>query len=219
MADVNKNLQQARDDIGTESATSLIPKQFSERISITQGPIVQEILVFPGRNTYNSGKKYNTGLIYNAFEEAQDSVMILGNGLLGELGIFEIGESQIDIIKQVTSINNKFIDKFDLTLFKDTNNTTATWTGTGSVTFTSGQVAESTQVYKNSTTITKITLSSTEVSGSFDYKVKSSLAGTFEAITLDTELTLAVSGTELYFQVTENAASAGEISQIIIDYL
>ena len=102
--------------------------------------------------------------------------------------------------------------------FEDTNGTVTGWTS-GSIDFTSGQIALSKSVDFNNTTITAATLNSTEVSGSFTYQLSADGGSNFENVTPGTAHTFTNTGTDLRFKITENAASTGEISQVLItDY-
>ena len=89
----------------------------------------------------------------------------------------------------------------------------ATWGSTGSVTFTAGQVAQSTSADFGNGTITQVRLISTEVSGTFLYEVTAD--GTnWETTTSDTLHIFTNTGTDLRWRATENGASTGEISKI-----
>ena len=89
----------------------------------------------------------------------------------------------------------------------------ATWGSTGSVTFTAGQVAQSTSADFGNGTITQVRLISTEVSGTFLYEVTAD--GTnWETTTSDTLHIFINTGTDLRWRATENGASTGEISKI-----
>lgn len=122
------------------------------------------------------------------------------------------------------SVVNNFIQQFEDSYtedfidddFEDTG--TASWSTTGSVSFTSGQIALSSSIDFNNSTITTATLNSTEVSGSFTYELAAD-GSTFESVTPGTAHTFSTTGTDLRFKITENAASTGEISQVkITDY-
>ena len=69
----------------------------------------------------------------------------------------------------IMQFENSYTESFLDTDFDSGGN--ASWSNTGSVTFTSGQVAESTSIDFNNGTITAATLTSTEVSGAFDYEM------------------------------------------------
>ncbi len=123
---------------------------------------------------------------------------------------YDNAEVDAFIIQHENTYEETFIDGD----FKDTN-TTADWTTTGSVDFTSGEIAESSSVDYNNGTITTATLTSTEVSGDFDYEMTAD--GTnWESVTSGTAHTFTNSGTDLRWRATEDAASTGEISQIDI---
>ncbi|MFW6173736.1 MAG: hypothetical protein ACOC5T_08330 [Elusimicrobiota bacterium] len=100
--------------------------------------------------------------------------------------------------------------------FKNSTNTTASWSTTGSVTFTSGQIAESLSVDYNNGTINSAKLTSTEESGSFTYEMTAD--GTnWESVTSGTEHTFSNTGTDLRWRATENNSSTGEINDIKIE--
>lgn len=86
--------------------------------------------------------------------------------------------------------------------------------------FTSGQIAESTPIDLNNGTITGATLTSTEESGSFDYEMTANgddVSPTWDTVTNNTPHTFTVPGEDLRWRATENAASTGEISKIIVE--
>ncbi len=112
---------------------------------------------------------------------------------------------------------NIYDENFGDTRYKDTVNTTATWSGTGSVTFTSGQVAQSTSIDLDNSTITAAKLTSTEVSGTLLYELSANGGTNFETVTSGTRHFFANTGTDLRFRITENAASTAEVSNILID--
>ena len=85
-----------------------------------------------------------------------------------------------------------------------------------SLTFTAGGIAQSSSIDFNNGTITTATLTSTEVSGSFDYEMSANGGSNWEAVTSGIAKTFANSGTDLRWRATESAASTGEISEINI---
>lgn len=114
------------------------------------------------------------------------------------------------IMQYLNSYTENFLD----TDFKSTN-TTATWGSTGSVTFTASQIAESTSVDFANGTITAATLTSTEVSGSFNYEMTAD-GSNWESVTSGTAHTFSNTGTDLRWRATENNISTGEISKVTI---
>jgi len=125
----------------------------------------------------------------------------------------EAFEDEVDhwIQQNLNSYTEDFFDED----FEDTTGT-ASWSTTGSVTFTSGQIALSKSIDFNNGTITVATLNSTEVSGSFTYELSADGGSNFESVTPGTAHTFTNTGTDLRFRITENAASTGEISQVTI---
>jgi len=109
---------------------------------------------------------------------------------------------------------DKYVEDFVDDDFKAVT-TTASWTTTGSVTFTSGQIAESTTFDFNNGTITVATLTSTEVSGALDYEMTAN-GSDYEAVTSGVAHIFSNSGTDLRWRATENAASTAEISNITV---
>ena len=119
-----------------------------------------------------------------------------------------------EVVDFIMQYQNSYTEDFIDTDFEDSNGTATGW-DSGSVDFTSGQIALSSSIDYNNGTITTATLDSTEVSGSFDYEMAAD-GSTFESVTPGTAHTFSVTGTDLRFKITENAASTGEISKIII---
>jgi hypothetical protein len=107
---------------------------------------------------------------------------------------------------------NTFLENFKDTKFKGTN-TTATWTSTGSATFTAGQLIESKSIDFGNGTITAATFTFTELSGTFSYEATAD--GTnWESVTSGVAHNFTNTGSDLRFRATESGASTGEISQV-----
>ncbi len=109
---------------------------------------------------------------------------------------------------------NSYTEEFIDDDFEDDSGTATGWTS-GSVDFTSGQIALSLSIDYNNGTITAATLTITEVSGSFDYEMTAD-GSNWESVTSGVAHTFSNTGTDLRWRATENAASTGEISQITI---
>ena len=140
---------------------------------------------------------------------------ILGHSSAGVLGTSKLG-SQVS--SEVDWFVQQYSDSYDEEFIDDDfkhSNTTATW-GSGSVTFTSGQIAESSSIDLRNGTITSAKLTSTETSGSFTYQMTAD--GTnWENVTSGTAHTFTNTGTDLRWRATENASSTGEISELKIE--
>jgi len=145
------------------------------------------------------------------------NLFIIGNPDYGIIGINKIGKSGIGAETDcfIQQYENKYTENFIDPDFKNTSNTTATWSTGGSAEFTSGQIAESLSIDYNNGTITKATLTATEESGSFTYKLTAN--GTnWEDVTSGTEHEFTNTGTDLRWRATEDAISTGKINKIEI---
>lgn len=156
--------------------------------------------------------------------DVASGVLVLGLGSAD--GYFDLGTGVLgtkddafldDVQHTISQGNNIYNEDFNDTTYKDTVNTTATWTGDGSVTFTSGQVARSSSIDFNNGTILTAKLTSTEVSGSFTYELSADGGSNWETVTSGVKHFFTNTGTDLRFRITEAAASTGEISNILIN--
>ncbi len=93
----------------------------------------------------------------------------------------------------------------------------ATWASSGSVTFTAGQVAESTSIDFANGTIAQVILTSTEESGTFLYEVSADGGSNWETTTSGATHIFTNTGTDLRWRTTENGASTGEISELKLE--
>lgn len=177
--------------------------------------IVQKYLSFPENInilTKPGRIRTRTRTIGDAFILGHSSNAILGTFKLG------VGTRGTYIVQSVTNYNKIMIERFNFTTYK-ASATTATWNTSGeTTTYTSGQLSQSLSVALNHGTITSATLTSTEVSGSFDYEMTANGGSNWETVTSGTLHTFANTGTDLRWRATENAASTGEISNIQIAY-
>ncbi len=136
----------------------------------------------------------------------------LGTGILGTHDDAFLAE----VNHTINQGNNIYDEDFNDIIYKDSGNTTSTWTGNDSVTFTSGQVAQSSSIDKNNGTITTALLTSTEVSGSFTYEMTAD-GSNWETVTSSVKHIFSNTGTDLRWRATENAASTGEISNLKVE--
>lgn len=146
------------------------------------------------------------------------NLFILGDPDYGKLGTGQLGDTDMgaETLHFVQQYGNAYTENFTDTDFKDTANTTATWTGTGSVTFTAAQIARSESIDYNNGTITTAKLTSTEESGSFVYEMTAD-GSNWESVTNGVPKTFINSGSDLRWRATENNGSTGEISKILIE--
>jgi len=147
---------------------------------------------------------------------AAQTSFILGNSGAAILGTSPLGSlTSSEVLKFARQYNNSYTENFIDDDFEDTDGT-ASWSTTGSVSFTSGQIALSSSIDFNNSTITVATLTSTEVSGSFTYEMTSN-GSDWESVTSGTAHTFTDTGTDLRWRATEDAASTGEISKIEVN--
>ena len=116
--------------------------------------------------------------------------------------------------------NNVFTEEFLGTRYEDTGSTTATWnTTTFQLTFTSGQLAQSSAVCANIGTITGATMSVAIDSGAFDLYLSADGGSNWESVTSGTAHSFTNTGTDLRFKIVENASSTGTITNIQISII
>jgi len=145
---------------------------------------------------------------------AANTSFVLGHSLAGILGTSKLGsQTSTPVDHFIQQYENSYTEDFIDSDFEDTDGT-ASWSTTGSVTFTSGQIALSSSIDYNNGTITTATLTSTETSGSFDYEMTADGGSNWESVTSGAAHTFTNTGTDLRWRATENAASTGEISKI-----
>ena len=177
--------------------------------------IIQELFDFSNSLTHQP--RYRR--IFTEAYDVGNNVMIWDNTDHGIWNTDNWGTSatafEVEADHFVQQFENSYTEDFIDDDFEDTNGTATGWTS-GSVDFTSGQIALSKSIDFNNGTITAATLDSTEVSGSFTYEMAAD-GSTFESVTPGTAHTFSVTGTDLRFRITENVASTGEISQVTIN--
>lgn len=158
---------------------------------------------------------------------SQDYDTVAGYSILGlgsSDGYFDLGSGKMgthddafedEVNHTINQGNNIYNEDFNDTDYKSVS-TTATWTGSGSVTFTSGQILQTSSIDKNNGEILTAMLTSTEVSGSFTYEMRADGVN-WETVTNNVKHIFANPGTDLQFRAIENVASTGSISNIKIE--
>jgi hypothetical protein len=137
---------------------------------------------------------------------------ILSSGYLLSDGTSHISSTAV---VRVVNNNNEFLEYFNHSDFKNVANTTATW-GSGTLSFTSGQIAQSESVALGSGTIVQATLNVTSSSGTFTYYLSANGGSNWETVTPDVIYTFTNSGSDLRWKVSESGASTGAIERIKI---
>jgi len=125
------------------------------------------------------------------------------------------------VLAQVLNPNDLFRENFRDTAFEDTSNTTADWDVTNfQLSFTTGEVAQSSEIYKQTRTISKATMEVTATDPSLIATTLTLALSTdgssFETVTNSTEHTFATTGNKLFFKLT--ASGSITITKIIVGY-
>lgn len=165
---------------------------------------------------------------FQAEQNTIGNALIFGsntNGLLGVNNGFGGGQlvqgsaalgsvSTVRMIQYQDTYTEDFIDND----FKDAGNTTADWdTGNEWIDFTAAEVGQSLVVHNNNVTVTTAKLTITSSSGTFLIKMSADNGSNWETVTSGTAHTFTNTGTQLMWQITENAAGTGRIETIVIE--
>lgn len=144
-------------------------------------------------------------------------VFLLSNPTHGILGTSELGDAGAGPQNNhaVMQYQNIYTENFTDNDFEDTANSTATWSG-GSLSFTSGQIGQSLSIDYNNGTITQARLTATISSGTFTLELSADGGSNWETVSNGLLHTFTNTGTDLRWRITENAASTGTITQVIV---
>lgn len=118
------------------------------------------------------------------------------------------------VVSSVINPNNTMIERFNFTTYNDTVSTTATWDISSEVcTFTTGEIAQSLAVYKD-TTKTKATIT-LEDSTNLTADLSMDGGSNWESVTIGTEHTFTNTGSELKWRLTASGNAETEWVKII----
>jgi len=144
----------------------------------------------------------------NSFILGHNSAGVLGTNLLGD-------RRQAVTLQFLQQGGNVYLEDFLNDDFEGAG--TASWSSTGSVTFTSGQIALSTEIDFNNGTITQAIITPTISSGTFTLELSADGGSNFETVTSGVLHLFTNTGTDLRFRITESAASTGTITEVKIE--
>lgn len=145
--------------------------------------------------------------------------LIWNNADYGTWGSFKwsSGAGPAEVNHFIQQYNNSYTETFFDDDFKS-GSSTATWSNADKwLSFTSGQIGQSLSIDFNNSTITTATLTATVSSGSFTYQMTANGGTNWENVTNGVAHTFSNTGTDLRWKITENAASTGKITQIVIN--
>lgn len=163
-----ENQREIGDNIGEQDSNQqLILKRNVEKLFIESGPLIIES------------------------RDVTGDVLIWSNATHGIWDTDKWDNDTTDLtaysVARVVNPNNIWREHFRNNQFKDNTNTTATWNiSTFKIVFTSGQVAQTLDIFKNSVSIKKVKVMSTEGSGS------------------DLDYYMSINGGDSFFQVNNN---------------
>lgn len=186
-----------------------------DRVTRIEEKLIQDetiviILKQSSRDIIFIGRRYNK----MSKQDVSGTIGIYDNPTLGIYGTSVYGtaaELPTPVLRFMQQGADFFLETFEDTDFNDSS--TASWSTTGSVTFTSGQIAQTSSIDFRHKTITRVLVNSTEVSGTFLYEATAD--GTnYETVTPGTSHNFTDTGQDLRIRVTESAATTGEISQL-----
>ena len=144
--------------------------------------------------------------------------LVWGNDIYGIWGEYNWTDGFDTLPEQIRIVwnDNKIVEDFYTTTFKDTDNTTATWGTSGVLTISAGQEARSFTVWENATNITAVTLTATGTTGtSTVYKVCADLTN-WEEVISGVQKTLTYPGQQLWYKI-ENTFGTALITNVEID--
>jgi hypothetical protein len=177
---------------------------------ITESKDLVHVLNLSRRDIRVNSQDYNQGAGYSIW------------GLGTANGFFDWGSGkwgthddafEAEVEHTINQTNNIYDENFEDDDYEGAGN--ASWSNTGSVSFTSGQIALSKTFLFNDITVVSLIITPTEVSGSFDYEIDTGSG--FETVAKDTRVFLSNTGTSVKFKITENSASTGLISNLKIE--
>lgn len=189
-----------------------------DRMKRIQEQLLQEqtlvIFVRSANRTLKIGREWAKKESRLIADGGGENSFILGHVSAGILGTNKLGDRRqaavLDMIQQGADI---LVEDFLNTDFKAAA-TTATWGSTGSVTFTAGQNATSTEIDLNNGTISSVRVDIIIDSGTILIEITSDGGSNWETATNNATHIFSSTGSDLRFRLTENAVSTAEVSEV-----
>jgi len=187
-----------RDQLGRPEEAGFFVKKTEEIIIVEEGPV---------RITRNViGNSWIVGSSTNGIVGTNTSTQGGGQQVVGSSG-------RSDVVEYVVAPNDRHVERFTTTNFKDTGSTTATWVETGTCSFTNTQIAQSLLFSANGTNIVSAILT---VDDDTNLTLQMSVDGiNFETASNGVEHVFTNTGSTLYFKLI--ATGVASISELIID--
>jgi len=190
------------DEIGYEPEVSTISNLISNTVKLVPGPrkTIQKTI----GHVWIAGS--STNAIAGTWTGTQDGQQLVA-GPDGDGG-------RVETVSKVVNQNNKYMDLFNTTTYKDAT-TTATWSGNGQLTLTSGQFALSESIYKDTITINNAIIT-VDDDTNVTLELSADGGSNFETFTNDTLRTFNNKGTEILWKIT--ATGNATINNLTIQY-
>jgi hypothetical protein len=196
------NLQDVRGVISSEPSIQPIVKIKYEELTVEEGAMQSM-----ERNIAGDSGIYGHSVfgLYGTvkYGGTPQSSFILGHSLAGILGTSKLGsQSSAWVVTRVVNTNNSFSERFNFTNFCDTGETTATWSGNGVLSMTSGEVAQSLSVYKDTAVVYYSTITLDSVVNVSKIELSADGGSHWEEVSNGVKYTFTNTGSDLRFKIT-----------------
>lgn len=135
--------------------------------------------------------------------------VVVGIDPWNEVGVMTVGApDNTDVLIAVVNYDNRYLEYFTTTVYKDTSNTTATWNGDGELSFdgASFEEAYSEIIFKDDKNVFKVTITAIGTNTeNLSYFISSDNGTTYEQISLGVTTNLSVNDKNLRFKITNGA--------------
>lgn len=194
-----KKNQVTRDSVSSEPSTQIIVIPWTARVGLEVEPI--EV------TTETIGDSWIVGSSTNGIVGPNTNTQGGGQQVVG-------GSGRVETVEKVINVANKAIQRFNTTTFEDPS-TTATGWGTGTVSFTVGQVATSLAVYKDNANVLTAILSVDDATN-LSFELSADGGSNWESVTPQVLHTFTNVGNDLRFRATASGVAA--ISLLTVNY-
>lgn len=199
--------QQTKDELGKpDKTTNKLFFTEVETLGFECGPMV---LI---KRNISSSALYGYSIWGESYwNEDYNPGFIIGDSSLGVLGTAKLGDINTNpFIHRVINPSNIHKEYYYDNIFCDTSATTATWSNTGTLTFSkdSEQVAQSTAVFMNEQTIYTVTLTC-DADADALYEISADGGDNWQTISLNTQSIVQNQGQELLYRITNLQLTTG----------
>lgn len=200
---MSKDTARIRDQLGKNPETfPVLNANYDETVEVSEGPVIATNVQIGNSWIVGSSSNGIVGPNTNTFAGGQQVV-----------GPSENYERYVE----VANYNNTFIEEFDFPITSNTDLTTATSWGDGTIDFTTGQVATSNPLYFGRDVAKKITLRLVNGTGTGNLSFEVSTDGTiWESITLGSSVTFTNNERAFYWRAT--ASDTATLSRLLFVY-